>query len=104
MQSVQTSDHPLQGTSTLRDEPPSSMRELLADDGLDRVASRCEPQMLIAGTKPTDPYTTWLNQREAERRSATATALPRTAGRFGRNQAPRAPWNVILVKLSTDGR
>jgi len=90
-------------TPTLRDDVPSSMRELFTDDGPDRFASRCEPQMLTARAKPTDPYTTWLTQREAERRSATATALPRAAGRFGRAGAPKAPWDVILVKLSPDG-
>ena len=80
------------------------MGELFAEDGADRSASRCEPQMLVARSKHTDPYEAWLNQREAERGSATATALPRSAARFGRHQQAKAPWDAIRVTLSPDGR
>jgi hypothetical protein len=104
MQSLQSPDHSLQRTPTLRNGPPSLMGELFAEDGLDGFVGRWEPQTLIARTKYTDPYTAWLNQREAQRRTATATAMPRPAGRFGRNQPHKAPWDAILVTLSPDGR
>lgn len=104
MQPLQAPYHSLQGTPTLPNDPPSSVGGLFAGDGTDGFASRCEEQMLGARTKHTDPYTAWLNQREAERGSATATSVPRPAVRFGRNQPPKAPWDAILVTLSPDGR
>lgn len=104
MQPLQAPHHSLQGTATLRNEAPWSVGELFAEDGADCSASRCEPQMLVARTKHTDPYAAWLNQRDAERGSATATARPRPACGFGRNQPAKAPWDAIRVTLSRDGR
>jgi hypothetical protein len=103
MQPLQTPDHSLQRTPTFHNDPLSSMGELPVEDGLDRFASRCEPQMLVARTRHNDPYAAWLNQREAERRSANAT-VPSPVGRFGRNQPPKAPWGVIRVSLSPNDR
>jgi hypothetical protein len=103
MQPLHTPGHSLHGAPTFRNDP-LSMRELPAEDGLDRFASRCEPQMLVARAKHTDPYAAWLNQREAECRSATATAVPSPVGRFGRKQLPKAPWGAIRVTLSPDVR
>jgi hypothetical protein len=102
MQALQTPHHSLQVTPTLRTSLPSSTGELFAEDGPDRFASRCEPQMLVARAKHTDPYATWLNQREAERDSAIATTVSEPAGRFGRNQPAKAPWAAIRVTLSRD--
>lgn len=103
MQTLQTPHSP-QVTPTLRNETPWSVGELFAEHGPDRFASRCEPQMLVARAKHTDPYAAWLNQREAERDSAIATAVSKPAGRFGRNQPAKAPWDAIRVTLSRDRR
>jgi hypothetical protein len=103
MQPLQTS-HPLQATPTLRSYPPCSTGELFADDGPDRFANRCEPQMLVARTKHTDPYAAWLNQREAERDSTIATAVPKPTGCFGGDHPAKAPWDAIRVTLSRDRR
>ena len=104
MQQLQAIDHSPQGAPALRSASSASFGGLLAEDGLDRCGSRCDPQMLVARRKYTDPYAAWLDQHEAEQRSVTATAAPRRAGRFGRDQAPKAPWDVILVTLSPDSR
>ena len=104
MQPLQSPHHSLQGTPTPRDGAPSLIGDQFADDGRDGFVGRWEPQTLIARTKYTDPYAAWLNQREAQRHTATATAMPTPAGRFGRNQRHKAPWDVILVTLSPDGQ
>jgi len=75
--------------------------QLLGDE-LDQMESRHDAQMLGARAVPADPYTVWLQQRESERRYATASAPARTSGRFARNQQALAPWDAMPVTLSPD--
>ena len=49
--------------------------EVTGQDGPDQTASRHDEQMLTARRVPVDPYRVWLDQREADRRSATAAEL-----------------------------
>jgi hypothetical protein len=58
---------------------------LSAQAGLDDTATRHEPQALTMRTVPADPYTAWLEQREAEReleerRTVRWTRRPQGAG------------------------
>ena len=45
--------------------------EVTAQDGPDQTASRHDEHMITARRVPVDPYRVWLDQREADRRSAT---------------------------------
>ena len=56
-------------------EPSRHDEQLLIDD-----------QLLIARTTPADPYTTWLEEREAERRAASVDP-PRFTRRWARSSA-----------------
>ncbi len=60
---------------------------------------RHDDQLLIARTIPADPYTTWLEQREAERRSA-AVDPPRFTRRWPKSTAAYRAGGVP----SSDGR
>jgi hypothetical protein len=104
MQRLQAFRHSPQDSPTLCNDPPSSMCVPFADDGLAQFERRWEPQILLARNEATDPYEVWLNERESERRAASATAAPRTAGRFDRRASHKAPWDAIRVRLSPDGR
>jgi hypothetical protein len=58
---------------------------------MDTLSPQYEPgrhddQLLIARTTPADPYTTWLEEREAERRAA-AVDPPRFTRRWPRSTA-----------------
>jgi hypothetical protein len=79
------------------------MQLLRAQDGLDQMESRHDAQALIARALPADPYTTWLEEREADRRCSTVGAPTRPGRRFSRKPTS-APWEAILVKLSPDSR
>jgi hypothetical protein len=74
MQLLQTPKRSLRHISSSHDAP-RLRSEPFAQDGPDHVASRHEPQFLAARTVPADPYTAWLEQREADRRSS-AVAVP----------------------------
>lgn len=104
MRLLQAPRHSLQHVSSPRDDSHSWSSELFAHDGREQMASRHDPQMLIARTVPADPYTVWLDQREADGRSSTVAAPTRPAGRFSRNQRTKAPWEAIMVTLSPDSR
>ncbi len=69
--------------SSSHDAPRSLSSEPFAKDGMDRVASRHDSQLLAARTVPADPYTAWLERREADRRSSAVAASTVPAGRFG---------------------
>jgi hypothetical protein len=105
MQPLHANDHPLQGTPTLRDNPRSPMGEPFAEDPLDQLVNRHEPQSLTErrAVHP-DPYAAWLKEREVERRLATATAMPGRAGRLRGSRPHKAPWETIMVTLSPDLR
>jgi hypothetical protein len=94
--------HSPRDSATQCSDPPSSMCAPFADDGLAQFERRWEPQILITHNEPADPYELWLNEREAERRAASMTAAPKTAGRFDRRPAHKAPWAAIRVTLSPD--
>ncbi len=69
--------------------------ELTVEDG----PSRHDAQMLTGRTVPVDPYTAWLEQREAERRAEAAPAWP--ARRFSR--APRAGSHATAIGRTAAG-
>jgi hypothetical protein len=48
--------------------------------------SRHDEQMLTARSVPADPYTTWLGQREADRRASAVAEFATPAGRFIRGE------------------
>ena len=52
--------------------------------------SRHDAQMLTVRSVPADPYTTWLDQREADRRASVAAELTTPAGRFSRHDPTSA--------------
>jgi hypothetical protein len=52
--------------------------------------SRHDAQMLTMRSVPADPYTTWLDQREADRRDPVAAQLTTPAGRFIRDEPASA--------------
>jgi hypothetical protein len=64
-------------------QAPRSGSEPFAQDGTDYVASRHDSHLLAARTVPADPYTAWLERREADRRSSAVAASTVPAGRFG---------------------
>ncbi len=59
--------------------------EVTAQHEPDQTASRHDEQMLTARQVPVDPYRVWLDQREADRRSATVAELTRPADRLSRS-------------------
>jgi hypothetical protein len=71
MQLLQAPRHSLQHVSSPHYIARSRSIELSSQDGPDRTASRHDAQMLTARSVPADPYTAWLDQREANRRSST---------------------------------
>jgi hypothetical protein len=70
----------------------------------EHMASRHDEQLLITRTAPADPYTAWLAKRERARRASSVAPSTTPAGRFTRNGKAKAPWEVILVKLTPDTR
>jgi hypothetical protein len=70
----------------------------------EHLTSRHDEQMLITRTAPADPYVAWLAKREAARRASRVAPSITPAGRFTRNGKTKAPWEVILVKLTPDTR
>ncbi len=79
MRPLQALRHSLQHvTSTYHIAHPQSI-ELSAQDGPDQTASRHDTQMLTARTVSADPYTTWLEQREADREREEHRLNPRAA-------------------------
>jgi hypothetical protein len=56
--------------------------EPFAKDGIE-VAGRHDSQMLASRAVPADPYTAWLERREADRRSSAVAASTVPVGRFG---------------------
>ena len=60
--------------------------EVTAQDGPDQTAGRHDEQMLTARRVPVDPYRVWLDQREADRRSATGRELTKPADRLSRSR------------------
>jgi hypothetical protein len=77
MQPLQAFRNSLRNASPPDSTPDWTSFELTVEDG----PSRHDAQMLTARTVPVDPYTAWLEKREAER-SAAAPAWP--ARRFTR--------------------
>jgi hypothetical protein len=65
MQTLQAPTHSPQHVSSIHHVPRSLSIELSTQDGLDQTASRHDEQALNARTVPADPYTAWLDQREA---------------------------------------
>jgi hypothetical protein len=57
--------------------------EPFAKDRANQVAGRHDSQLLAARAVPADPYTAWLERREADRRSSAIAASTVPAGRFG---------------------
>ena len=101
MQHLQAPNQSRQGTSPLLNDLPSSRSEPFSE--ADQFASRWEPDMFVAHAKYSDPYEAWLDERRFQRGAATGSAARGSAGRFDRNQPPKAPWDAILVTLSSDG-
>jgi hypothetical protein len=90
MQLLQAPKRSPRRVSSSHDDPNSWNSELFAQHGPDQLASRHDSQMLPVRTIPADPYTAWLDQREADqreadRRSSTVAASSRPAGRFSRS-------------------
>jgi hypothetical protein len=73
----------LRHNSSSHNDPRSRSSEPYAQDGTDYVASRHDSQLLAARAVPADPYTAWLERREADRRSSAVTASTVPVGRFG---------------------
>lgn len=76
MQLLQAPRHSLQRVSSPQYIPDWRSIELSAQDGPEETASRHDAQMLTARAVPVDPYTAWLEEREADRRSSV---LPQAA-------------------------
>jgi hypothetical protein len=76
--------------------------QTLFDDRPEHIASRHEPQIVVARAVPADPYTAWREQRETESGSA-GVAAP-TTRRFTRGRTAKAPWEAITVRLVADSR
>jgi hypothetical protein len=77
MRPLQALKHSLQHvSSTSHVELPQSIA-LSAQDGPGQTASRHEAQMLTARTASADPYTVWLEQREADREREERRLNPR---------------------------
>jgi hypothetical protein len=70
MQLLQAPRHSLQHVSSPQYIPDWRSIELSAQDGPEETASRHDAQMLTARAVPVDPYTAWLEEREADRRSS----------------------------------
>ncbi len=100
MQPLHAAENSPQSTATAPGTSSAQLGGLSADYAEDEFASRWEPQILLARPRATDPYAAWLAQREAER--AAAPGLRRRSRRFKRGRAGKAPWEVILVRLSGD--
>jgi hypothetical protein len=79
MRLLQSLRHSLQQvSSTYHIAHPQSI-ELPAQDGLNQTASRHDTQMLTGRTVSADPYTAWLEQREADREREAHRLNPRDA-------------------------
>ena len=102
MQPLHTPEHKRQRISSSNYDSGSSRAERLAQDGPGQMASRHEPEILVTRVVPTDPYTAWLSQREAERHSSTADAHAGPVRQFGQDRRIKAPWEAILVTLTPD--
>jgi hypothetical protein len=95
MQLLQAPGHSSRNVSPSHEDPGSWTSELLAQD---QVASRHDPQLLAARSVPVDPYTAWLEQREAERRAGIEDAPARPARRrFARSRPASTPWFTVTV-------
>ena|SRR5271166_4554741 len=80
--------HPFRRSSRNVSPPDDTLKawsiELSADDG----PTRHDEQMLTACTVPADPYTAWLEKRDAERRPPAVRTI-RPTRQFGRARVPR---------------
>ena len=94
---LQAQGHSLKDGSSDHYDSHSRTSELFAQDGLDQTTSRHDPQLLAARTVPGDPYTAWLEQREADRRAGIVATPSRPARRFSRNHPTSAPWYTVTV-------
>ena len=83
--------------SSRHDDSQSWNSELLAKEVQDQMETRHDAQMLIARTVPADPYTTWLEQRDARRRFSGAAAPSAPARRFGRDRPTGRPWYSVRI-------
>jgi hypothetical protein len=81
MHLLRARSHSPRHVTSSHNDPHSLSGEPFVKDKPDRLASRHDPQLITARAIPADPYTAWLEQREADRRTATATA----SAWFGRN-------------------
>jgi hypothetical protein len=86
MRLLQAPRHSLRHASSSHYIPHSRTVELSAQ----YEPSRHDAQILAARTVPTDPYTAWLEQREADRRSSAVAEAARPADQFSRNQPTSA--------------
>ncbi len=80
MQLLQAPKRSPRRISSSHDDPNSWNSELFAQHGPDQLASRHDSQMLPVRTIPADPYTAWLDQREADQR-ASASLISNGYGR-----------------------
>lgn len=79
MRPLQALKHTLQhGSSTDGIANPRSIA-LSTQDGPSRTASRHDAQVLSGRIVPADPYTVWLDQREADREREEHRLNPRDA-------------------------
>ncbi len=78
----------------------SQSNRVLGQDDLEQTASRHEPHSFIVGARPTDPYLAWLSGRDAELAPAAEAGPGKRAGRLTGNDPAKAPWEMILVKLT----
>jgi hypothetical protein len=69
MQTLQAPRHSLQHVSSPRYSADPWSIELSVRDAREQTGSRHDERMFTARTVPADPYTAWLHQREADRRS-----------------------------------
>jgi hypothetical protein len=71
--------HPLRHVASTHHLARPQSIELSVQDVRDRTASRHAAQMLTSRTVPTDPYTAWLERREADREREEHRLNPRDA-------------------------
>jgi hypothetical protein len=80
MRSLRAPRHFLQHRSSTRRVTQSCCEEPFAQDrAADVVASRHDAQMFAARRVSADPYSAWLQQREADRRREALRLNPRAA-------------------------
>jgi hypothetical protein len=79
MRPLRAPRHFLQHVSSTRHVTQSQRDEPVAQDRAGHMASRHDAQLFTARRVSADPYTAWLQQREADRRREALRLNPRAA-------------------------